>query len=183
MVFTELYIIKGVIVTKEQVRAFVFSKIPDYQEEDDETLPELIGTANSILEKEKYPGVFPRFFDFPCCSKLNDVKAIYGWKAKSYHRRMHRCKNCDKYSVCDKCICSTENGFYDVNKIIDEPVEVNPKHLCENCDHDHRYENFMFCSVCGTEESDIERKSNYQFEQFPGPVKYYYCLNDCLSCT
>lgn len=180
MVFTELYIIKGVIVTKEQVRAFVFSKIPDYKEEDDETLLEFIGTANDILAKERQ---LCRFFNFPCCSKLNDDKAIFGWKVKSYHRRLHRCKNCNKYSVCYKCIWSTENGFYDVNKIIDEPVEVNPKHLCKNCDHDHRYENFMFCSICGTEESDNDRIKSVEFVQFPGEIKYYYCLNDCLSCT
>lgn len=186
MVFTELEIIEGVIITLEEIIKFLKEMGKEIPSGEGNPSPyDCCDLANSLLEENR--GTI-KIFPFECCSESSGKLYILGIKQGTYHRKVHRCKNCDEYSVCDKCIGSTSNGFYNVIKISEEPVEVNPKYICSSCFHDHRYENFVFCSSCGAEEEPYKTSSVFKRERYKSllegkQIKIYYRVNDCLSCT
>ena len=66
-------------------------------------------------------------YRFPCCSYLNGELFIIGMEMHKYYRSPIRCNDCETYSVCDRCIGHTNNGYYDVNSIFENPTEVDIK--------------------------------------------------------
>ena len=180
MVFTQLEILQGYIVTVEAIKKFL-EKATDINDED--FYFDVVDVFNKTVAKT----LGLKLYIFPCCSK-NQGKLYYlGNIVKKYKRKLHRCEDCTKYSVCDSCIGSTSNGFYDVDKIINEPVKVDWNNLCMYCYHDHRYPNFVFCNECGRKQETPHTyiPPVFDLKQLTGDQEavFYYRVNDCLSCT
>jgi len=207
MVYTQLIIVYGAMVTLEDLR-----KVTDDVDEDgcldNPTLPKLAGHQVEI-------------FSFPCCSKSGCKLYVVGYLMHTYYRKLTRCDKCPSYCVCDECIGMTNNGYYNVNDIVDKPVEVNMRHLCLCCFADNKKDlnapkesieekgaKFMNhcpshesipCETCGNRqdgrfapETAVKRgfyhKALNNFlrndcDRENTECKFYYMLNDCLSCT
>jgi len=68
----------------------------------------------------------------------NSKKFIIGISLHKYFRKhVPNCEECDEYIMCDTCIGQTNNGFYDVITMIEEPIEVNIRNICFHCFSDH----------------------------------------------
>lgn len=122
MVYTKLWIILGVKISYDDLRKYFIDadELEDFRY-DDETLDPKLGI------KLYQPG---------CCSESKEC--ILGFIVHTYYRKVTRCENCPTYCVCDTCIGMTNNGHYDVQKIRNEVVEVNLRHVCFNCYHDNK---------------------------------------------
>lgn len=182
MVFTELQIVRGYVVSVETILKFLEGYDIDTSSED------LYYDVVHFFNKEFSGKLGLELLFFPCCSKNGGKMYYLGRIVRKYKRVLHKCDNCKKYTVCDNCIGSTTNGFYDVSKILDEPVKVDQRNICMFCFHDHRYSNFVFCTEC-----DEKEKTPRETDSTPSPLleklvgdtesSFYYRLNDCLSCT
>lgn len=181
MVFTELMIIKGTILSTEQL--FEMAKKLDlihnpdnnkfqklcveiyelWKSEEDDLRYEIIESVNVYLKN--YPGNL-EIYRFPCCTE-NEDSFIFGECIKSFDRIVIKCDKCpNQYICCDKCIGYTTNGYYDVVKILNEPV-IAKKEDVEDIDPTSFYIN-KFSKKILDKTFDTE---------------FYYLLNDCLSCT
>lgn len=211
MVYTELIIVAGIVVNKNEI-----SPEADYVGiEIDE---------DGYVQNTEFNDKRMEVFSFPCCSKSQNEKYIIGFKLHTYYHKVVKCGDCDRNSCCDTCIGETNNGNYDVEKILDGPVEVNIRHLClycfsdnkvdlgaplktcklnENCfDEAEMKENkkkSLFCKTCNRKpderyspEECLSKFGTYKLQlkkEFKGttlenkPVKFYYMVNDCISCT
>jgi hypothetical protein len=109
---------------------------------------------------------------------------------------------CGNYYVCKTCLGDTTNGYYDVSDILDNVAEVNTNYICNNCNHDNKtniYSKQKACKECGIIPSNKQNLSDNQSycrvykdvskymrkydKDFVPDIKFYYMLNDCLSCT
>ncbi|AQN68653.1 hypothetical protein [Saudi moumouvirus] len=126
-----------------------------------------------------------------CCSETKDY--IVGKKIKTYKRVIIKCSNCDKHFCCDKCIGLTENGYYDVDTILNQVVPVKKSHICKYCHNDNKKSAKLKCKFCkfhklnGTCRPKIKWTKNHSekiwFKNKKKSLGYFYQLNDCLSCT
>ncbi|QGR54288.1 hypothetical protein [Moumouvirus maliensis] len=126
-----------------------------------------------------------------CCSESNDY--IIGKKIKTYKRVIIKCTDCDRHFCCDKCIGLSENGYYDVDTILNQVVPVNKNHICKYCHNDNKENAKFACKFCKFQELDgICRPINKWTENHTEKIwfknknkslGYFYQLNDCLSCT
>lgn len=106
---------------------------------------------------------------------------------------------CGPYHVCNECLGTTNNGTYDVDKILNSVVECPNEHICHYCKNDNRcvYEE---CKRCGSAPLKLTpgQKDHRDEYNLINPselciarnkvdstkqIKYYYMLDDCLSCT
>ncbi len=180
MVYTELNIVAGVVLTDEERAKF---------EEETEMPPRL----HENLKKYVYIPI--SFYGSKCCGKKETV--IFGIVVHTYYRSCQRCEKCDKYTVCDTCIGQTNNGNYDVDKMSEFDVKVERRHLCPNCFADNGSV-FEFCKTCNHKFDKIPRSYDkwlahvpylFVLEELLSIAKinkkpdFYYALNDCLSCT
>ncbi len=220
MVYTQLSIVLGVVIPFDYVKSIIdHKKLKDIEEKfvvmrfaDEDVLKDCFKGKNDM-----------HLFNFPCCSESGDDKFILGYEVHKYYRKLIKCENCKEYSVCDKCIGYTNNGYYDVNKILNEPIEVNIRHMCLYCYSDNRkdlgglektYPIIKNSFVCGNREDDEKKfvkcdtcgnlpvrnrcpedglaNKEYKYDKIRSflkknkmdlPIKLYYMVNDCLSCT
>ncbi len=119
MVYTQLYIVLGAEISFKDMKKFFGIK------HHDEVYDIVLGSDMEI-------------FKFKCCSKISKKKYIIGFKMHTYYRNFIKCEECDEYTVCDKCIGHTNNGYYDVVKILNELTEINSRHVCLRCYADNR---------------------------------------------
>ena len=79
-------------------------------------------------------------FTFPCChGDGKPQEYILGFVVHTYYRFHTRCSECESSNfVCDACLGTTNNGYYDVTKIADEMPEVNIRNICFHCYSDNR---------------------------------------------
>ncbi|BCS82698.1 hypothetical protein QLL95_gp0209 [Cotonvirus japonicus] len=139
------------------------------------------------IYSDKYSNI--EIFQPRCCSKSEDY--IVGRKIKTYHRISVKCNDCDKYFCCDKCIGLTENGFYDVETILNEVKPIKKNHICKICHNDNKTSSKFKCKFCKFHKLNGECKPK-KWKWYNDTIKiwfsnksrnYYYQLNDCLSCT
>jgi hypothetical protein len=116
---------------------------------------------------------------------------IVGIELHEYYRKHNcSCGDCEKYACCDACIGQTNNGYYNVQRMVTQPVEVNLRHLCFHCysdnkedlqapraDHDFSDKNKpfskegMFCKTCGLKPDPrftpetIMKRDSYRYQQ------------------
>lgn len=190
MVFETLSIVYGVAVTNKELEAMGIPMDEGFPEDRD--APEINGACDCMM----------KIFEYPCCSKLNGKMFIIGLSVHTYIRRPYQCGNvieggkCYYYRKCDTCIGYTSNissPHYDVDKILDNVVECDENNLCFECGHDNRkvMENGN-CAWCNApiieERKNLHSHVNIIKERTRNIFKteklsYFYCLDDCLSCT
>jgi hypothetical protein len=211
MVYTHIHIVVGQI--------FTFDEIED--------ITGLDMTSNTKYYCSEFK-VGKRKLDmiiYPCCSDLGSECFILGRVVKIYNRTnkkcgIHMCEKtvkgkcvcdspyssipniCGNYYICKSCLGDTENGYYDVEGILNNAVEINFKHICNECNHDNRkniYTKSRSCSLCKTKMNTVQNISDNKsyksvhkdIRKFIGKykknytpyVKFYYMLDDCLACT
>lgn len=181
MVYHQLFIVKGVVVTVEELRTFL---LKHDEEAKDLEVYDLI----SLYEESdiKFQGQSIDIFPFPCCSENNNKLFIIEVKVHTYYRKHVKCYQCDENSVCDYCIGETNNGQYDVQAILDGPVSIVPSTVCDSCGADNKGP-FKKCNVCYR-----NYKESTMYLKFPTDISvlvdgkdvgYYVVIDDCLSCT
>lgn len=137
---------------------------------------------------------------------------VIGFDLHTYYRYHNvGCEKCEKYTCCDTCIGTTNNGFYDAVKMQEEVVEANLRHICLHCYADNRtdlgmgkmewvHNKLKCCKTCGkypsrpemSAEEDLAR--DYHVEQLRKfidkrePIKnrhigFYYIMEGCICCT
>lgn len=179
MVFVKLYLVCGIQLDRETV----LNKFEDEIEFiTDDIMPSHTQINDLVL------------LGFPCCSELNSEQFIFGTIVSTYYRRYTTCNNDTRsqdghvLSVCDECIKMTDNGAYDVDKILNTVVECPKDQVCPICYHDNK-EIVDVCKRCNQtiEQWNFQdyylRKEMSEYDLDTYPIKYYYMLNDCLSCT
>lgn len=195
MVFEHVYMVVGVIVSLKTAKRLMGMRRRDPNYND----AFYVGEFKSSLYT--YNGTSLKLFQFPCCSDSNQTCFILGKKVKSWVRFITTCPKCEEYSLCDDCIGQTEFGYYDVQKILDGPVECPIENTCMYCWRDNRKPITNKCVACG-HKPNWQMRFNWpqenKFEHQPivealeafmedkkieGEVKIYYMLDDCLSCT
>lgn len=195
MVYKKVMIIKGYLLTPKKTMELLhyigrkFNK-PEYLQAnylDPHSLSDLNHELNDFISRFNFIKLYgPR-----CCSGVKDY--IIGFEVRSYSRIFVKCtSHCDEYTCCDKCIGLTSNGYYDVDNILQNYVQLDDDHVCKWC-YDDTKENIsesnMLCEKC----SKWDKKGRHLFSEFlDSRIKdwfddkechYYYLLDDCLSCT
>lgn len=116
---------------------------------------------------------------------------MVGLPLKSYYRVKVKCADCGVHTVCDKCLGTTENGFYDLVRISKELVSLPEDDICANCNH-HQRRDALGSKVCQVCHYDLSNGHKYKpsdlKSEFPVTTKneqcgYYLVADDCLSCT
>lgn len=198
MVYFILDIILGVAVTREEIETIC--DVDDSGFVEDSVLDTLLCRKDVEV------------CQFSCCSKSNGKLYLIGIRMHRYYRKSTRCENCPNYCVCDTCIGQTNNGHYDVEAILDGPTEANLRHVCLHCFADNREDlgapkedssavgpQGMPCKTCGLKPDDRFTPTKkltrlHYHEQLKAlfkkyevtknkEIKFYYMVDDCLSCT
>jgi len=209
MVYTTVSIILGIHLNREELKEILrVDELGEFDEFDRDLEHKIINKNVEI-------------FKIPCCESENKQYFV-GLQMHTYYRKHGiKCDNCDKYSCCDNCIGQTNNGFYDIVRMADNPVEVNSQHVCLHCFSDNKRDlgglsedlpvidhrcigsdnppGLSRCDTCGLKpdwrfsvENCLKKNCFYGdledfFSSFDSarhkPIKFYYCLNDCLCCS
>lgn len=177
MVYSRVYLIAGEVISREKA------------EEEEYVYKE--GFAIS-----KYSTLI---HNYPCCSSLNGKKYIKGRIVHIFHRIIvDSCGQplrdgeerdsmdiCGQYYRCDKCLGQTNGGskrWFDVGKILDEIVEVEPEKVCSYC-YDVDYVTGSKCTTCNHINHVNNRATTPPAYDLVKNPKFYLMLDDCLSCT
>lgn len=104
-------------------------------------------------------------YSYPCCSELNHKGFLIGKRLCSFERTYphgnENCDKCEKYTMCDKCLGTTTNGEYDVNKALNTLL-VAKVEVCDDA---------------------LKEKLKKVLHLADSDAKVYITLDDCLSCT
>ncbi len=119
MVYVRLLIVCGAILTHEQA-----SKLVKPDEDGD------ICCTEAVMKINTRP---IDLYSYPCCTEIRGEKYLVGEVVHTYYRKNVKCEKCPSYCVCDNCIGITNNGHYDVDKIINTPTTVPLEELCQHC--------------------------------------------------
>lgn len=198
MVFTEVQIWRGVVLTLEEAIDFVKEHDEKYVYDEEEDFPFNVSEEiNDNINKWSYVGSTPgpkleAIVLGPCCSEMKEI--LIGFQLRSYSRskkgRPPYCGKpidseykCGDLIVCDTCINKTVNGDYPVEKILNKVTK------CET-----------YCFMCNRDKCQKRHgdKLRVTIEKFMDPIiketldvididesriGNYYRLNDCLSCS
>lgn len=182
MVYTRVKIVKGIVLTREQIENLI--EIEEDDDVCDKFYVELVDGFETKLRGHEGLRLFP----FVCCSKIAGEIFIFGYEVNSFPRLRIQCSKCEEFSLCDKCIGETTNGFYDVEKILNEVVQVPNEIMCGHCNTDNVVGGR--CRLCFSTETKVYdhskkittfAKKHLNMEN-PLP-SCFYMLDDCLSCT
>lgn len=182
MVYTQLMILVGTILTRKQVEEILKNKNVDLDEDDD-----IVEIFNNMLKEPTSNAARQvQLFSFPCCF-ASDV-FILGSKVHSYYRKYVNCRDCKEYACCDMCIGETTGGYYNVVEIAENPIEIAKEKICICCNSDQFSKGK--CRLCFNKNVQKKWTAPWYFEKVfkmlkikNGEIGYYYMLNDCLSCT
>ena len=159
MVYTKILVIRGFVLSLDKF-AKAFGE--DIKTLDDEDIFHVIYDLIDDFKK-KFPHSQYEIFSYECCSKLHNKYVIFGKKIGEKKRDRKRCKNCEKYSLCDKCIGYMDSGeYYPVSEILDTIYEDISRE---------------------TEYDENLKKEMLSIFKEDGEPKTYLMLDDCLSCT
>ena len=129
MVYTTLKVVLGFVINKAELLELLEMK------GEDDNLREY--DIVKLFDDLDY-GKNINLYRFPCCSESSNELFIIGIERHKYYRQPVRCHDCQQYTVCDRCIGHTNNGYYDVCAIFQRPIEVNVRHVCPWCFHDNK---------------------------------------------
>ena len=191
MVYSNIVLIRGVCLNKKQMVKFV-NQIYKYLNKDivvknNDDVFDYLHKVNSLIAR--FYGL--KIYQPVCCS--TNKKYIIGMSMKKIERIYVRCDaNCDKYTLCDRCVGETSIGWFDVVRIHNSIVEVSDDNMCmwcknitdeEICDASHSCE----CSDKFTDTHSLIMKKSFDkriktyLEEYE--MKNYLWIDDCLSCT
>lgn len=166
MVYNEIDVIAGEPLNFAELMEFLKDKYDNSlikriknmkEDEDDSLCEEIYNLRDNFSHNGK------KIYTFACCSPLNMEIYIVGEEVKTIKRISPlSCEDCTPFPShtgldgvmysCDKCLGTTNEGWFDVQKIHDSIVQLT----------DEQIEN-------------LGLNKNGQ--------KYYFLLNDCLSCS
>lgn len=157
MVFSQVLLILGVAVDRQDIEKFVAI--------DEDGYPE-----NDKIRKTGF-----KVYQYPCCSELRGQMYIIGRKIKVYTRFHSRCERCSEYGLCDKCIGMTSNGYYDVENILKTCTSVPSENICSYCFSDNSENKYP-------EEKNLQSLSEEELQKFHEKQKLNerYSLEDFL---
>lgn len=199
MVYTKIYIIAGIKVSDESLKKFLADQ--DCYFGDPEGLEkEAVFNAwkkykkTSRKSKQFLFSTGTKLFSFPCCSESTDW--LLGYISHTIYRQHISCRTCEEFSACEKCFGQTPYGWYDVTDIFNGPVEIESSKICHNCSSD-QVDKVRRCQVCFIDAKPQKKEGYQRKEYFKGgsqllgvtdpkqevEIKYFYMLDDCLSCT
>jgi len=205
MVYTKLFIVSGLLLSKEQIitalETVAEEELKAIAEEDlEEALPELfrehLVRANPELWMKHCGGHYPKLYSFPCCSESSGKWFVLGFKVHAYYRKHVHCGGCPENAVCDMCIGETNNGWYDIDAIFNRPTRILREKICWLCNSDQVEVNHR-CKLCfinnpearqnmlSHSEKKLDRFAKEFLDFMPGTyaIAPYYMVDDCLSCT
>ena len=131
MVYTTVRVVLGFVINKTELLELLEIEM---EGEDDNLMNYDIEKLFDDMGYDKNINLYR----FPCCSESSDKLFIIGIERHKYYRQPVRCDDCKEYTVCDRCIGHTNNGYYDVCAIFEKPIEVNVRHVCPWCFHDNK---------------------------------------------
>lgn len=148
--------------------------------DDDGSLTDTIEDVNDIF-KQRYDGI--SIHRPVCCSTSKDY--IIGRVVKEYEREDKRCKDCDKYTLCDRCIGYVKGGWFDIDDIFEHMTKIDDNRVCNHCYKIHD-KTFTRCKECKALKKirvydDIDNPLEYP--KFEKHQSYYLTLDDCTSCS
>jgi len=208
MIYEHLIIIKGYILTTNEVMDFIMFvvKIIDKHKNISLNLLKTDLPIDSIWNNKKWlinnliniNNLLLQFHNIQiyipqCHSIAINHLFIIGTCVKKYKRIITKCYRCDENSACGYCIGLTENGYYDVRKIFNNIIEVDKNHICKWCHNDNRKIK-KSCKLCKFSKEGLKlclEKKNRIFDILIGEwftnknltkehIKYYYLLDGCL---
>lgn len=107
--------------------------------------------------------------------QFNDLKNhSLRYKSKNVFCGKNRC---GYLFVCDDCLGITENGKYDVNEMFEHTVE------CKEETPKDPFSNLTIETFIDENIKEICDEISADFDYNKIPIKNYYCLDDCLSCS
>lgn len=172
MTYTKLYIVRGILIKEENLKASNYCKISGvYYHEPTRML-------YTILH-------------FPEDSKFCPDYVVVGEIVHTYYRNMTRCDECKDLLTCESCYNKTNNGEYEIVNITEKPTKVPKEHVCKQCGHDNRGK-FDICACCSSgDQRDYHNQSGMVKSEndahlmfakdYKKPLAYYYMINDWLS--
>lgn len=204
MVFTKVMIIKGFLLSNNDVLSLVkylmefMSHVDFYKflntdfskyKETDKALWIIYNAymINNLLSR--FQGI--QLYEWPCCTKVDDCY-ILGIKVKQYDRLAVRCDKCDTHTLCATCLGQTENGYYDIDRILDSVFQVDETHICKWCHNDKKATSpsCKFCNHHLLENASMKLQTedfkdcrlHKWFDTITQTPQYFYMLDDCTSC-
>lgn len=195
MVYTFIEIIYGTVVSRQDLLKYFYPFLTGESIED---------ITNDVHEEciEFNRDVFSHgveIFNYPCCSELNDKQWIVGIVMRKYHRQYQDCESsekCNGYNHSSECLGMTENGFYDVDKILNNVVHIPEGQICYNCYNDNK-EIVSQCKSCkytickssgidwvvmsGLKKCKMSKELLIEFGKLP--KNFIYRVDDCLNCS
>jgi hypothetical protein len=131
MCWNKIYIVLGVPMNLKEVVSELFDR--EVTDDDDcEWYTQVVDTISRGLNTKVI--TISRLPD----NHVSQPRYIKGVVLAAYDRMHTKCDDCEEYS-CDKCIGISNNGFYDVTTILENPYQlVNLNHMCYNCYHDNK---------------------------------------------
>lgn len=185
MVYKRIYIIAGIKVSDEKLKAFLTEK-GFYHGDPEELGKEAVQDAWKLYNKsQKDHGQKVKLFSSPCCSECTDW--LLGTIVHTIYRRYLYCRSCEEFSCCDTCIGQTVYGWYDTEKILNSFIEIPNDQICHVCHSDQIGERKR-CKVCFAGRPTHLMRFNIRKDLCPLVEdnvlsSYWYLLDDCLSCT
>lgn len=109
------------------------------------------GCNCNILQRKNDPQIFNKQSVKkikPIIDSCTSEKYILGYCVKKYKRIKICCSSFVSKKQCNICIGRTENGFYNIEKLI-HTVKIDACKICDFCQNDNRAYNFERCKFCG----------------------------------
>lgn len=187
MVATYVEIIAGIKLTNEEACRILLGFSPERYAKEAAELEDVFSNYNI---SENYQFDFREFWTYNieiftsgCCSNSNDV--VVGVSLRKIYRLKIRCTDCKKYTLCNRCFNSTEQGVIDYEATYNLTV-CPPKSICSYC-KSYNSDKSIICTTCN------EVFESYDVSFFDEIVKrllktnleaqLYFHWNDCGSCT
>jgi hypothetical protein len=167
----------GIIIGKDGVRlAKNYEKIEKYKD----NLFEVMFECNKMkyLKDLKIKIFWP-----VCCSTSKDY--IIGRVVREYEREDKRCKDCDKYTLCDRCIGYVKGGWFDIDDIFEHMTKIDDDRVCNHCYkiHDQKFTRCKECKALKKIRVYDDIDNPLEYPEFEKHQSYYLTLDDCTSCS
>ena len=191
MVATYVEIIFGVRLTDKEACSLILGMTDDeYEKLKNEN--DGIGVFSICQYDQEYDfnclGTFYKneiiLFTCVCCSKTTDV--IVGVSLRKIYRVQTSCRNCKKYTLCDTCFNTTEQGIIDYEQTYSF-AECPAENICNHCNSYNNKCNET-CNICKRElvpfkqTTFLEDRINNSLG-IKKIARLYFHWDDCCSCT
>ncbi len=183
MVYNKVHLVVGVVVNID----FAMKCLNIY---DEDVFLNDIYYGTPLVFKDPENNLDIMLYKYACCSEIGYENYVIGIMVKSWERTNVSCDKCEGFYACNTCLGTTDNGYYDVEMILNDVVTVPSDNVCYHCWRDNG-NNIQKCIECGQvpqikfEDTCIVKALHNFIESnsIDGEVSIICMINDCLSCT